>query len=98
MKTIAEKLLSYYTKTESRYGGDWKANIDAAKTWFSLLAEDDPSEAEIEELLTKLHSAAIHRGTAWEEMVVYVQRWVSAARQKRPTTNAGKNHVPQGNR
>ena len=88
MKALAEKLLAYYTKTESQYGSDWRANIDAAKTWLSLLAVEDPSDAEIDELLKKLHSAAIHRGTAWEEMVITIQRWVGAVRQKRPTTNA----------
>ena len=93
MKAIAEKLLSYYTKTESQYGDDWKANIAVAKTWLSLLAADDPSEVEIEELLTKLHASAIHRGTAWEEMEMYVRRWLTAVRQKRPTAIPGKNHV-----
>jgi hypothetical protein len=93
MKAIAEKLLSYYAKTESQYGGDWKANIDAAKTWLSLLALDNPSDIEIEDLLAKLHADAIHRGTAWEEMEMYVQQWVRAVRQKRRAANAGKNYV-----
>jgi len=98
MKAIAEKVLSYYTRTESRNGGDWKANIDAAKTWLSLLAVDEPSEAEINELLTKLHADSIHRGTAWEEMEMYVQQWVRAVREKRQIANAEKSHVVQSNR
>jgi hypothetical protein len=93
MKEIAEKLLSYYVRTESRNGGDWKANIDAVKTWLSLLTVDNPSEAEIDELLMKLQANAIHRGTAWEELKMYVQQWIIAVRQNRPKINVEKNHV-----
>jgi hypothetical protein len=98
MKAIAEKLLSYYTRMESRNGGDWKANIDAARMWLSLLAVDDPPDAEIEDLLSRLHIDTIHRGTAWEEMEMHVQQWVRNVRQKRPASNVGKNHVAQSNR
>ena len=84
MKAVAEKMLSYYHRMESRYGGDWKANIDAAATWLSLLnSAVDPSNAAIEGLLAKLHAATAHRGTAWEEMSLNIRAWVASLQQER---------------
>ena len=90
MKAVAEKLLSYYGKMESRYGGYWKADIHAAATWLALLnSVEEPSDAAIAGLLAKLNAATAHRGTAWEEMSLNIRAWVKSMQQKRALASVG---------